>query len=173
MRPSFQYVVKASNMYTHKKRLNVDDNFRASWANFWVRLVLAYCALPRIDFAGRREKCALLGCCAALRLRVSHCLWPCRQWPAVLKSAAQARCERLRPFLGPVLFQLPGDMAATSQGRGGAAVNNIDRLRRLGEVRRLESGRPAPPCEAGCTHSRPARLKTCPTPGHPCCHPSL
>jgi uncharacterized protein YecE (DUF72 family) len=39
-RPSFRYVVKASQFYTHRKRLHVDDAFRASWARFWERCQL-------------------------------------------------------------------------------------------------------------------------------------
>lgn len=36
VRPSFTYVVKASQFYTHRKRLNVDDAFKESWGRFWV-----------------------------------------------------------------------------------------------------------------------------------------
>lgn len=45
-------------------------------------------------------------------------------------------CQRLCPHLGPVLFQFPTNFRTTS-GRGGKATSNIERLRRLGEVRTL------------------------------------
>lgn len=35
VRPSFQYIVKAHQFYTHWKRLNVDDQFKESWGRFW------------------------------------------------------------------------------------------------------------------------------------------
>jgi len=34
-RPSFEYVIKANQYYTHMKRLNVDDKFKASWVRFY------------------------------------------------------------------------------------------------------------------------------------------
>lgn len=37
-RPSFEYVVKAPQLYSHRKRLHVDDAFRESWGRFWVGL---------------------------------------------------------------------------------------------------------------------------------------
>lgn len=77
--PSFQYVVKASQMYTHRKRLNVDEFFVESWQRFW------------------------------------------------------ARAQRLRPHLGPVLFQFPQNFSTTSM-RGKETVSNISKLCRLGEV---------------------------------------
>lgn len=36
MRPTFEYVVKAQQFYTHRKRLNTDDAFAESWGRFWV-----------------------------------------------------------------------------------------------------------------------------------------
>ncbi|KAL4458702.1 hypothetical protein ABPG75_013567 [Micractinium tetrahymenae] len=79
VRPSFEYVVKAQQFYSHRKRLNIDDAFTESWGRFW------------------------------------------------------ASCQRLRPHLGPVLFQFPTNFRTTS-GKGEKAASNIDRLRRLGEV---------------------------------------
>ncbi|EFN50698.1 hypothetical protein CHLNCDRAFT_28822, partial [Chlorella variabilis] len=76
VRPSFQYAVKAPQLYTHRKRLITDKVFTDSWACFW----------------------------------------------------------RLRPHLGPILFQLPATFKTTS-GKGDKATSNIDRLRRLGEFR--------------------------------------
>ena len=35
IRPSFEYVIKAHQFYTHWKRLNVDDKFKESWEKFW------------------------------------------------------------------------------------------------------------------------------------------
>lgn len=35
IRPSFEYVIKANQYYSHMKRLNVDDKFKASWAKFY------------------------------------------------------------------------------------------------------------------------------------------
>lgn len=78
-RSSFMYVVKASQFYTHKKRLNVDGAFIRNWDQFW------------------------------------------------------ARCELLRPHLGPVLFQFPSNFKTTSL-KGKEVVDNIAKLRRLGDV---------------------------------------
>lgn len=36
VRPTFEYVVKAQQFYTHRKRLNIDDAFTESWGCFWV-----------------------------------------------------------------------------------------------------------------------------------------
>jgi len=55
-------------------------------------------------------------------------------WLAV---PAQASCQRLRPHLGTVLFQFPANFktSAAAKSKGQPPINNIDRLRRLGEVR--------------------------------------
>lgn len=37
VRSSFRYIIKASSLYTHKKRLNVDAYFIDSWHRFWNR----------------------------------------------------------------------------------------------------------------------------------------
>ncbi|PRW59561.1 hypothetical protein C2E21_1706 [Chlorella sorokiniana] len=73
---------QAPQLYSHYKRLNVDDNFIGSWTRFW------------------------------------------------------ASCQRLRPHLGLVLFQFPSNFRTTAaaKGKGQPTINNIDRLRRLGEV---------------------------------------
>lgn len=57
--------------------------------------------------------------------------------PVLPALAAQASCQRLRPHLGPVLFQFPANFRTTAaaKGKGQPPINNIDRLRRLGEVR--------------------------------------
>lgn len=44
-----------------------------------------------------------------------------------------ASCQRLRPHLGPVLFQFPTNFRTTS-GKGERATSNIERLSRLGQV---------------------------------------
>ncbi|KAI7846102.1 hypothetical protein COHA_000363 [Chlorella ohadii] len=77
-----QCAKKAPQLYSHRKRLNVDENFIGSWTRFW------------------------------------------------------ASCQRLRPHLGPVLFQFPANFktSAAAKSKGQPPINNIDRLRRLGEV---------------------------------------
>ena len=44
IRPGLRYVVKANRYFTHLKQMNVDDNFKTRWADFW-------------------RKCELLGPC--------------------------------------------------------------------------------------------------------------
>lgn len=46
----FKYVVKASQLYTHKKKLNVDDFFRTSWDAFWKRVTLLGSSLGPVLF---------------------------------------------------------------------------------------------------------------------------
>ena len=77
IRPSFQYVVKAHQFYTHRKRLNVDDAFKTSWNRFW------------------------------------------------------AGVQRLRPHLGPVLFQFHDSFKLNPSDR--RKPSNLERLRALGE----------------------------------------
>lgn len=58
------------------------------------------------------------------------------RWQASLPPtgpAMQASCQRLRPHLGPVLFQFPTNFRTTS-GKGERATSNIERLSRLGQV---------------------------------------
>lgn len=57
-----------------------------------------------------------------------------RQMYTCLWAGLQAACTRLRPHLGPVLFQFPTNFRTTS-GKGDKVTSNIERLRRLGEVR--------------------------------------
>ena len=59
--------------------------------------------------------------------------------PVLPALAVQASCQRLRPHLGPVLFQFPANFRTTAaaKGKGQPPINNIYRLRRLGEVRGL------------------------------------
>lgn len=76
-RDSFLYAVKVSQMYTHKKKLIIDDFFIESWHKWW------------------------------------------------------AKCERLKPHLGPVLWQFPSNFKTTSKQ---GVASNIDRLRSLGKV---------------------------------------
>lgn len=40
VRPSFQYALKASQFYTHKKRMNIDAYFKESWKRFYDDRVL-------------------------------------------------------------------------------------------------------------------------------------
>ena len=35
IRPSFEYVIKAHQFYTHRKRLNIDSMFEESWSRFY------------------------------------------------------------------------------------------------------------------------------------------
>ena len=68
--------------------------------------------------------------------------------PAPRLPTPQAGCQRLGPHLGPVLFQFPANFK-TVGGKGKDAFSNIDRLRRLAEVR---AGRCCPftsACAAG------------------------
>jgi uncharacterized protein YecE (DUF72 family) len=48
-------------------------------------------------------------------------------------ASAQARCQRLGPHLGPVLFQFPANFKTTSI-KDKQAVSNIGKLRSLGEA---------------------------------------
>ena len=85
VRPSFEYALKASQFYTHKKRLNIDEYFKESWKRFYNDRVL-----------------------------------------------------RLQSHLGPVLFQFPSSFRRFSyQGQ----LDNIERLKRLGEEVLPKSGR--------------------------------
>lgn len=68
-RSSFMYIVKASSLYTHKKRLKVDDYFIDSWHRFWNRcqrldkhlgpvlfqLPENFALYPQTDSRGRRK----------------------------------------------------------------------------------------------------------------------
>lgn len=54
-------------------------------------------------------------------------------------AAFWGRCQRLRPHLGPVLFQFPANFGTTSR-RGRETVSNIDKLQDLGRVRGRGSG---------------------------------
>ena len=59
-RPSFSFVVKAHQFFTHRKRLIVDDAFRDCWQRFWVRAAAlgvgpyCYCRLPPLLLPQRR-----------------------------------------------------------------------------------------------------------------------
>lgn len=88
------------------------------------------------------------------------------QVPGPLPSPLpQAQCQRLRPHLGPVLFQFPANFrTATSKGE-----SNIARLRRLAEASLRRARRRICRCfcaealpACGCGHALANRLSSSP-----------